>query len=208
MMKLKLLLLGSLFAMVGCTDTIDSITREYRNCINESVDALTVIKDDESARRMRVRVFNMLPHRFKDIDNKIKIVQTNRTKAEFIKETFESDGFQLYLTDLEVNRQRMGLEVTRLRNLVSQLVKRERQLLDEAGFPDQEVNLTELCPNLNKLVVEESMLDPLVQQLKEPRLLQIVSGFPSWKVNGYENMFAKFVERRAAFKSEPIKLID
>ena len=39
----------------------------------------------------------------------------------------------MYLTELEINRQRYGLELTRLRNLLKRIVDDKRQELDQAS---------------------------------------------------------------------------
>ena len=202
-------LLGVLFTLVGCTDTIDSVTREYRNASNEAIDALTMVTDDASAHRMTIRVFTPMAERFKSIDNKLKIIETNRpTKLAFVKEVMESDGFQLYLTDLEVNRQRMSLEVARLRNLANDYIKKERQRLDDEGKLDEQVNVTTVCPNLAKLALEDSTLSVLREQLVRPQLLEKVNNFPNWNVTGYDVIYSKFKERRKAFEAPPVQLVN
>jgi len=195
-MKTKLLPLGLLFFAVGCTDTFDTICREYRNTNNEAIDALTMVTDNDSAKRYTMRIFGPMMHRYKDIDTKVKIIEVNRTKSDFVKELFESDGFQLYIADLEVNRQRMALEVTRLRYLLKQYGDKERDRLDAEGERNKEVNLAVVCKELYDLVEIESNLEPLRNQLTKPKLFDMMAQFPNWKVKNYEILYGKFIEKR------------
>ncbi len=196
MMRYKLPLIGFLFTLVGCTDNIDTLTREYRNTINESIDALMMITDERSAKRIQVLVLDNMSPRFKEIDRKLEIVVANRTKAEIVKDVFESDGFQLYLTDLTMNRQRLAVETTRLRDVFNKLKKVERDRLDEEGLFDEEPDMTKICPTLVELVDKEGKIDELRNQILQPKLLQKVANFPNMKVNNYDALFQKFLERR------------
>jgi hypothetical protein len=192
-MKPKLLLVILIFTMVGCTDTIDSVCREYRNTNNEIIDALMMVTDEDSADRMKKRVIDPAVFRYRDIDARLTIVRSNRTKKEFVKETLESDGFQLYLTDLEVNRQRLSLEICRLRNLAEGYEKEERKKLND---PEQPVNLASVCPTLHKFVYMEGTLQPVMEQLKQPKLLDMVAQFGDWKVEGLGEMLKAFNAKR------------
>src|SRR5205085_11426354 len=74
----RLILIGLLFLVVGCTDNIDSVTREYRAVNNEAIDALMMITTEAKAREMTIRVFKPLLKRYEGINNKLKIVKSNR----------------------------------------------------------------------------------------------------------------------------------
>jgi hypothetical protein len=190
MMKCKLPLLALVLVAAGCTDDVNSVTREYRATTNEAIDAMMMVTDEASAKRMTLRVFKPMNDRYTAIDRKLLIVKSNREKPEFVKEVFEVDGVQIYLTDLEVNRQRYALEITRLRNLYAAEIK--------AG---------EVCPSLEELAKKDKLLEPLRKQLMEPELLKLMKDFPKWKVPDYDKMFVKFAERRATFlPKDEIKL--
>src|SRR5207253_7776082 len=93
MMRFRLLLLGLVFGAVGCTDSIDTVTREYRALNNEAIDALTMITTEAKAQEMTIRVFKPMRDKYMAIDKKLTIVKSNRDKPEFAKEVLESDGF-------------------------------------------------------------------------------------------------------------------
>jgi hypothetical protein len=208
-MRTKLLFAVLVITIVGCTDSIDTVTREYRNTNNEVIDALMRVTDEASAAAVKTRVIDPSDHRYRDIDGRLKIVRSNRTKKEFVKETLESDGFQLYLTDLEVNRQRLSFELARLRKLVDGYVKDKRQELDGQGLQDQPVNVADACPNLHKLVYVEGTLRPILTQLTKPDLLEMTSQFGGWKVDELDKMLTAFnAKRTKTFQAPPVKLIE
>lgn len=183
---------------VGCTDNVDSVTREYRATTNECIDALSMITTEAHAGRMIGRVLKPARDRFKAIDDKLVIVQSNREKPEMVKEMLESDGLHLYLTDLAVNRQRYGLEITRLRNLYKQYMDRERELLVAEGVADPKFNGRDVCPNLHEILYEP-LLESLRRQLTQPDLLGLMKQFPAWKVKDYDALYEKHTKRREAF---------
>jgi len=190
MMKNKLPLLALVFVAAGCTDDVDSVTREYRATTNEAIDALMMVTNEASAKRMNVRVLKPMTDRYSKIDKKLDLVRKNREKAEFVKEVLESDAVQVYLTDLMINRQRYGLEITRLRSLY-----------------DAESKSGE-CPNLDEIVNKDNLLAPLKKHLTASDLVTVMAEFPSWKVANYDKMYVKFAERRATFVPQrEIKLV-
>jgi hypothetical protein len=182
MMRCKLLFFAFVLTAAGCTDDVDSITREYRATTNEAIDALMMVTNEAAAKRMTLRVLKPMAKRYGDIDKKLSNLRSNRDKAPFVKEVFESDGVQIYLTDLTVNRQRYSLEITRLRNLYAEIKAAD-----------------ETCPSLEDLVTKDTLLEPLRKHLKESELVAVMTKFPSWKVPNYDQMYAKFAERRATF---------
>ena len=190
MIRRCLLILGLLLLLTGCTDSIDSVTRELRNMNNEVIDAMMMVTNETQASRMNVRVFKPMRDRYGEIERKLKIVNANRLKKEFAKEVLESDGMQVYLTDLAVNRQRFALEMTRLRNLY-------KQILDDAADPQQPPQ--KICPVLHELMTKEGFFDPVQKQLYAPTLVKMMNDFPTWKLEGYDEMWAKFAKRRLAF---------
>lgn len=202
MNRFHLIVAFLLFALLGCTDSIDSLTREYRNTTNEAIDALMMVTDDWSAARMTHRVFKPMSFRYKDIDTKLGIVKNNRLKKELVKEVYESDGFQIYLNELDMNRARMSMEMARLRDLMNQYGKEERTRLDEEGRFNEEVNYKQVCPNIHDLLTGTD-LEPLKQNLTSPKLLEMVSQMPQWKVDIYPIVYQKFLERRKTTFSPP-----
>ena len=69
-----------LLALTGCIDTIDSVTREYRNTTNEAIDALMMTTSDAQAKVVVLRVFKTLDDRYKLSDHRLKTVKMNRTE--------------------------------------------------------------------------------------------------------------------------------
>ena len=51
MKKRCLLVLCLVAGLSGCTDTIDSVTREYRNANNEAIDAMMMVTSEARAGR-------------------------------------------------------------------------------------------------------------------------------------------------------------
>jgi hypothetical protein len=191
MMKYKLPLLALVFVAAGCTDDVDSVAREYRATTNEAIDALMMVTSEASAHRMTERVLKPMQKRYENIDKKLGLVIYNRTKAEFVKEVLESDGVHIYLTDLEVNKGRLDLEMKRLKHLY-----------------DAEIEAGEVCPKLGELVTKDGILNPLNKNLKESDLQRRMKEFPNWKVASYNELLAKHMERRKTFlPKRDIKLV-
>jgi hypothetical protein len=210
-MKSRSLIFAIILACVcGCTDTINSVTLEYRNANNEALDAMMMVTNEETAKVMTMRVFKPLGERYKSLDTKLKIIDSNRTKKEMIKETFESDGTHMYLTELIVNQQRYSLERTRLRTIINHYADKKRQEMIEAGQEDPEVNLAEVCKSLYDLMRKDGILDQTIaKQLFEPPLFETyVKQFNMNKVDDYPKLWEAFRKRREAFQpKEPIILV-
>ena len=210
MTKGKLLLLASILGLAGCTDSVDTLTREYRATTNEAIDAMMMITNETQAARMAERILKPMGDRYKAIDRKLGIVKDNRGPSAWAKEVLESDGMQLYLSDLHMNIQRYGLEMTRLRNLRKQILDRERELLIEAGDANPVIKPELICPKLDALVMKKENLDVLEKQLMQPDLVKEMSSFPTMKgaTEVYDKAWAKFAERRATFLPQcEIKLV-
>jgi len=62
-----------------------------------------------------------------------------------------------------------------------------------------ETDAGEVCPNLDELVNKDGILAPLKKNLKEPELARMMKDFPNWKVASYNELLAKFMERRKTF---------
>ena len=152
--------------LAGCTDNIDSITREFRNCNNEAIDAMMMITNDEQAGRMTMRVLKPIGQRYQDIEFKLKAWQSNRnSNKETVEEIFNSNGFYLYMAELEVNRQRYGLEKARLRNLYKQLQNDKLEKMRAAGDNDPVIeDPRSACPNLFDLVMSDNILKNIESQ--------------------------------------------
>jgi hypothetical protein len=172
-------------AFVGCTDTIDTVTREYRNTNNEVVDALMMITDERSATRMKLRIFDQMLARYNTIDGHLKTVTDNRSRKEFVKEYYESDGLLLYKADLQVNQLRFNLESRRLQALVDQYVLIKQKELDAKGDRTP-VNAQELCPNLWKVAKSLELMKPAIDQLYKPKLTEMEKNFDQWKLKEEE----------------------
>jgi hypothetical protein len=202
MMKYKAAMLLMVFALAGCTDSVETVTRELRATTNEAIDALAMVTTEAQAARMTTRVFKPMSKRYEDIDRKLTIVKSNRTKDDMCKEVLESDGMQIYLTDLQVNRQRYALEMTRLRSVYKQILDKEKEA--RGG----EVKPQEVCPNLHDMLYKNDTLESLRKQLTTPDLLAMMIQFPQQKLKEYDAMYLKFLERRATFAPQrEIKLV-
>ena len=199
-----------LTALTGCTDTIDSVTREYRNATNEALDAMAVVTSDERAEAMITRVFKPLSNRYEAIDKRLENVKNNRTRKDFVKEVFESDGTCLYLTEVAVNRQRFALEKSRLDNLIQQLVEKERAKKIEEGEANPVINEKNLCPNLSTLVNHPMYIKAVQMQLTQVKLQQVLTEIDNWmaKEKDYPDRKAKFLEKCKAFGAEKIFKLD
>jgi hypothetical protein len=198
MKKRHLAIVGFLLGLSGCTDTPDSVCREYRNAINEAIDAMMFITDEPSAKRMTVRILKPMTERFRAIDFKMRIVRSNRTKPEFAEEVLTSDGVQMYITELEVNQQRYSLELTRLCQVFAKLEEAEVNEGDAAKNN----------PALKALVLEKSdILSPLEEQLTSPKLYAEMSNIPLWKLKEQEKLMKVFNDKRKVFKPrDPVRL--
>ncbi len=167
----------------GCVDTVDTVAREYRNSNNEVIDAMMVITTESQADGMTARIFKPMNDRYDAIDRKLTILITNRTKKEIVNEVYESEGVHMYLVELEINRQRYALEMTRLRNLHRQLVDAHQE-----------------CPKLDEIVNKEDTLKKLRDQLNNPEFMKLMNQFGTYKVENYPAILAKFNERRKLFE--------
>jgi hypothetical protein len=159
---------------------------------------------------MTERIFKPMKDRYGNIDRKLGIVKDNRGPTDFAKEVLESDGMQLYLSDLQMNVQRYGLEMTRLRNLHKQILDREREVLMESGDANPKIKPEEICPKLHALVTKKENLDVLEKQLLQPDLVKALATFPTAKGVGepYDKAWVKFTERRVTFLPQrEIKLV-
>ncbi len=206
-MKLCKILLTPLyvFFLVGCTDTVDSLSREYRNANNEGIDALMMITSDVSAQQMAIRVFRPLKDRYDNIDNRLKAVQNNSTNENFVTTTFQSNNVHLYLTELGVNRQRFTLEMLRLRRLTNSLM--EKKLAE-----DPKAQPADVLPGLYEVVLKEGTLSALQMNIKSPKLIfDYMVNFPNLKnVKNYDKLHENFKKLRTSLTYAPpdIKLVD
>jgi hypothetical protein len=209
--KRNLLVLALVLALTGCTDTMDSITRELRNANNESIDALMMVTSEQQAYRMNTRVLKPLNERYSNIEYKLKAWESNRdSKKEIVEQTFNSNGFYLYIAELEVNKVRYTFEKTRLRNLYKQYQERKLEEMRVAG--DNNPIITDprgVCPELHDLIVTEAVLKNIETQLKEPKLKQMVSRFPSWEksVPNYPELHRMFLEKSKIFAPKVPQLV-
>jgi hypothetical protein len=192
MKRIPLVFLSLAPLLAGCVDTPDSVSREYRNVNNEVIDSLMMTTNDATAERMLRRIIKPSKDRYDAIDKKLASVEQNSDRKDFVKAVFESNGVHLYLTELDVNRQRFVLEMARLRKLHKELT--------DAG---------EECPALKELVADESTLDHVRKQLTDPNLLKTMKNFKKWKLSEYPELLEKFMERRKVFQlKEKLDLVN
>jgi hypothetical protein len=180
MKKKRILLVLALVAVTGCVDTPDSVCREFRNANNEHIDALMMVTSEAQAKKMTVRVFSQMSDRYKLLDKKWDIMETNWGRApdfDAIKSFLESDGLHLYRAEYRANAQRCSLELARLRNLLNQLVENAKQKArDEGGNPD-EVVTSAAFPALHALVNAGNTISVLRGQMESPRLETLLTKF-------------------------------
>jgi|ERR1043165_6330095 hypothetical protein len=200
MMKRNMVFLCLALLLAGCTDTIDTTTREYRNTTNEAIDAMMMITNNTQAKNMKIRIFKPLIDRYAGTDKRVDAVKGNRSKKEFVKEVFESDSLHIYLTELPINRQRFTLELTRLRTLQKKLIEEDKE-----------------CTDLTELLTIDSYLGPLRKHLQNPKIVEMMQEFPGLMKTEkeYPAMFDQFEKKRKSFalltadkKPREIKLAD
>jgi hypothetical protein len=204
-MKIRLLLMTILLGLlVGCTDTGDSIAREYRNQINEGLDAMMLVHDEASAHRMTVRIFKPMGDRFKEIDRRLNIVRTNRNKKEFTHEFVLSNSVDLYVTEvIYYNRARYQTELQRIKSLTQRELARAAEREQEPKLKEQEIKRppgvfsrsqhfwmdvpdenqapVDVCKALKQLA-DESALSSLAEQLKSPKMFSLINEIEQYKV--------------------------
>lgn len=183
MMRLHLAFAVLVLIFAGCVDTVDSVAREYRNANNEIIDAMMMVTSDARAEGMMARIFKPSSDRYEAIDKKLGILVINRTKKELVKEVFESEGVHMYLTELEVNRQRFALELTRIRNLHKQMVDDGRE-----------------CQKIEDVINKGEALNKIRDQLEKPELVSIMNQFRGWKIDKYAEMLEDFHKRRQVYE--------
>jgi hypothetical protein len=210
MMKWKISLLAFLFALAGCTDNMDSITREYRNANNEVIDAMMMITTEEHAARMNVRIFKPMSARYAAIDKKLYIFGVNRaTNFEMAQAVLESDGVQLYLTDLQVNSRRFSLERLRLRNLFEKYVKESGEEVEEITPKHREI-----APNLYDITYggNHPLNDTIQKQFTASEVVKLILSFPNTKGvkdnKGFDALYMKFAKKREVFSMKIPPLVE
>ena len=184
MKRFPLMLLALATVAAGCTDSPESVSREYRNANNEAIDAMMMVVDDATAERMVRRIFKPLQERYDVLDKKLAAVEQNRDQKDFVKEVFESNGVHLYLTEIEVNRQRFILESVRLKAIHKQL--------KDAGHE---------TPGLDELIGRTETLEPVRKQLTSPLLVTKMATFKTWKLGNFDELLGEFMERRRFFEA-------
>lgn len=160
--------------LAGCAESVESISREYRNANNEAIDAMMMVINEEQAVRMKARVFLPLRDRYQELDRKLASLRVNRTRKELARELSESEGVKLYVAELAINRQRFDLETTRLRNLLKQTLDHERQKRIDSGEIDPQVDPGKVCPILFELAAPDVNLAVVCEQLKNPKIMEII----------------------------------
>jgi hypothetical protein len=183
-MKARILVMSVLLGMlVGCTDTADSISREYRNEINESLDAMMLVTDEVSAQQMTLRVFKPMADRFKEVDRRLGILRMNRTKKEFAAEFTTSDSANMYISEIFINRERFKEEMKRLKSVKQREIEAKQQAHAKSGS-EEPFNPTEACKALNMICAESGALSSLDSQLnKTPAMFALINEMNAWKLD-------------------------
>ncbi|MSQ95942.1 MAG: hypothetical protein EXR98_15500 [Gemmataceae bacterium] len=209
MTRIHLCLTLLVLVFAGCVDSVDSVFREYRNSNNEAVDAMMMVTSESQADGLTARIFKPMGDRYDRIDKKLSILVINRTKKEIITETFESEGVHMYLTELEINRERFALEMTRLRDLHQQLIDAEVKELKRKGEANPQVDPQKLIPKLDDLVNKADTLKKLKDQLgTNTDLMKLMNQFGMWKMDGFAEQVIAFKKRREMYEpKKPIVLV-
>jgi hypothetical protein len=197
MIRVQVLFVSLTLVVAGCVDNIDSVSREYRNANNEAMDAMMMVTSERRAEEMTRRIFKPIKDRYAALDKKVEIILGNRTKKEFAKDVLESDGVHIYLSELEVNRERYQLEIMRLKNLVKQILAHEKKLLEAEGN-NEDPDPNKVCKTLNEMCNRDEALSEVRKQLTEPKLVKYIEQFPQWKVDLNE-LAAVFQKKREIF---------
>jgi hypothetical protein len=204
-MKARFLLVTILLGLLtGCTDTADSLAREYRNQINEGLDAMMLVTDNHTAQRMTVRVFKPMDARFKEIDRRLEIVKSNRTTKGFVVEFCESDSVAMYVAEVFANRKRFSQEMSRLKTLTKKTIEQEKEAHEKSGSQDP-WDPSKACPDLQKVANEASTLSALEEQLnKTPKIFGFLDGFKTAKLEGIEGILKDHQRRVEKFDSQKL----
>jgi hypothetical protein len=185
-------------ALAGCTESPDSIALEYRNTLNEGIDAMMMATSDARAGYMISRVIKPMGDRFRATDRKLLIYETNSpTMKDFATAMMDSDGVHIYLTEMYYNRERLSMEITRIRNLIRQHVEREAELTGQSA---DDINPQQVCPKLVE-IVSDTVIGPMRDHMKNPPLLEKLTGLRSneKKIGNYADLYEKFLKKRKIF---------
>jgi hypothetical protein len=173
MTKAKSLVVVAILALTGCTDTIDSISREYRNANNEVIDAVMAITSEQKAKDINARIFKTIPERYKKMDDKLKNYETNQaTNLEMVTNYLTSDGVQLLIADRKANVKRFDVAMKRLKELYEQYINEAR----EAQGNDFDENA--VAPTIRDIIRVPS--HPLVQFEKQLNTSEIETKMAKW----------------------------
>jgi hypothetical protein len=145
-MRRTLLLLLLIAAGTGCRDQADNLARDYRNLINESIDALMMIDSEAKAQMMVDRVLKPLPNRLKGVGDRVRNWKQNAEKTDYGQQLFTSDSVIILKLENEMNKERLDLEAARLQKLRDALMDEARQ----GGEGD--ANPKTALPNLSAVI--------------------------------------------------------
>jgi hypothetical protein len=149
-MRQKLGILALLVCGAGCRDSAYALARDYRNLNNEAIDAVMMINNEEQAKILITRVIKEYPIRLQGVDFRAKNWKQNNEKDDYGSQIYLADSTVILLVETEMNKERLELEVKRLKNLVEQM-----------GGPAQ-------CPEMAKLTdLKGPELSPIVSQLEK-----------------------------------------
>jgi len=200
-MKSRILIVIVLSGLAaGCVDTADSVSREYRNQINEGLDAMMLVTDEPSAKRMTVRIFKPMGDRFKDIDYRLEIVKANREKKEFAAEFVNSDSVHMYVAEVYLNRGRYAIELARLKSVAKKEIEIYRDAHAKSGAQEPfDPNVA--CKALQDIVAPTGgVLAPLDEQLnKAPKMFGYLNTFKDWKLGNWEELSSTMQKKRERF---------
>jgi hypothetical protein len=113
----KLAWLPCVVLLVGCRESADALSRDYRNLNNEAVDTLMMVTGESSARLATERILKQYGERKKAIDDRFKTWKQNTDDDEITTTTLQSESVMFLLIETKINKQRAVLEKERIEKL-------------------------------------------------------------------------------------------
>jgi hypothetical protein len=153
----KWAMVALVLGLAGCsTDNARSLSRDYRNLINEAVDGLMMTTNETRALYVRAKIFKPFQERMSVIDKRCDTWAQNTEDKLVVEDLVQCESVMILLAEKAINRRRVELEINRLKNLLAAKVQDEterRRAIGDANPVDPEKD----WPNLNSLAKGEGM---------------------------------------------------
>jgi hypothetical protein len=158
-----LLLLG---VGAGCRDTAENLSRDYRNLINEAVDALMMVNSEAQAKMLTERVLKPYSTRIRGVNDRVKTWKQNAEKTDYGSQLFTSDSVVILMVENEMNQERLKLEHERIKKLVADMTKAEEETRRQAGDANPVTPVT-TWPTLAALAEGKEGIEPIRNNLEQ-----------------------------------------